>query len=200
MTNHLQETLTGLFASKVRAQALGYLIPRNHRGFSLSELARATGISTSSLQHECYKLASLGILTDRREGNARRYSVNNDHPMVPALTTLVVLGVGMGPMLRAAVEDLDLTCRVAIAGSLDPGADPASVLVVGDATFLDFSVLEGRLANIFRAVDLPLPPLAYYADDDWQARLRSGNALVATWCAGPGTTVFGPPIVPSWGP
>jgi len=194
----MTDLLSGLFASKVRAAVLVFLLPRAHRGYSLTELARATGLSTSSLQHECYKLVDLGVLRDRREGNARRYRPNPENPTLAPLTALVTAAVGLGPMLRAAIEDLDIDGQVAIAGILAPTADPPALLVIGNVPFARFADLESRLAPLLATLGLPMPALTYYRRDDWDARLLSGNALVAAWRSGPGYSLYGPPIVPSW--
>ena len=60
----MTDLLAELFSSKVRAAALGVFLPRPHCWFSLTELSRLLGLPVSSLQHECYKLARLGLLRD----------------------------------------------------------------------------------------------------------------------------------------
>ena len=90
----MTDLLAELFSSKVRAAVLGMLLPRPHRWFSLTELSRSLGLPVSSLQHECYKLARVGLLHDQRSGNVRRYAPDPAFPLLRPLTALVLAPKG----------------------------------------------------------------------------------------------------------
>src|SRR4051795_12092766 len=102
----MNELLSELFSSKVRAAVLGYMLPRPQVAVSLTEFSRILGLPISSLQHECYKLERVGVIKGKREGNSRRYRVNPACPVLPELTALVVKGIGEDQALRAALEDI----------------------------------------------------------------------------------------------
>ncbi|MEA2530443.1 MAG: hypothetical protein QOG89_2087, partial [Thermomicrobiales bacterium] len=86
--------LTELFSSKVRAAVLGQMLTRPHLRYSLTDLSRLLDIPISSLQHECYKLERIGVLLARRDGNARRYRVDQTCSVLRELTALVVAALG----------------------------------------------------------------------------------------------------------
>ena len=102
----MTDLLAELFSSKVRAAVLGMLLPRPHRWFSLTELSRSLGLPVSSLQHECYKLARVGLLHDQRTGNVRRYAPDPAFPLLKPLTALVLAAVPLSESLPAAAEGM----------------------------------------------------------------------------------------------
>jgi len=73
----MNELLSELFSSKVRAAVLGHVLPRPQVALSLTEFSRLLDLPISSLQHECYKLERIGIineLTNRQRGRVFSYS------------------------------------------------------------------------------------------------------------------------------
>lgn len=181
----MAEPLAELFASKVRAAVLGHLLPRPHLGFSLTDLSRLLGLPISSLQHECYKLARIGILRDSRAGNARLYRPDPRSSLLPPLTALVVAAIGHHVALPAALEgipDLDLAF---LAGALpaDPTAvDPPHLVLVGDLTL---EQVDGAFARAVIASGSGPLELAYFRSADWHARRATGSAYVADLLTSP---------------
>ena len=177
------DRLAELFSSKVRAAVLGYLLPRPHLAASLTELSRLLDLPISSLQHECYKLVRLGVLRDRRAGNARRYRPDPTSPLLPALTALVVATIGREAALRAAVAGMPELERAFLAGDLGPGGDPRLVLV-GE---LPLDALDTAVERI--AVALGRDPtaidLAFFRPADWRTRVATGNPFAADLLGGP---------------
>ena len=100
----MNEILSELFSSKLRAAVLEQMLPRPHVGYSLTDLSRLLELPISSLQHECYKLERIGVVKARRDGNSRRYRVNPDCAVLKELTALIVVAIGHEPALRASME------------------------------------------------------------------------------------------------
>ena len=119
------DTLGELFSSRIRASVLAYLVAREEGRFSLTELSRALGLSVSSIQHECYKLERLGILSGRREGASRRYWLNRDKSFVPVLMWLVISVIGQPTVLRFALHGID-----GLEGALLTNTDDAPTLTL----------------------------------------------------------------------
>jgi DNA-binding transcriptional ArsR family regulator len=104
--NQMNELLSELFSSKVRAAVLCHMLPRPQAAFSLTEFSRILDLPISSLQHECYKLERIGVIRGRREGNSRRYRVDATCPVLPELTALIVAAMGQEAAIRAALSDV----------------------------------------------------------------------------------------------
>ncbi len=175
-----------LFASKLRAAVLTWMIPRPHRGFSLTELSRELGLPISSLQHECYKLERIGVLTSRRFGASRRYSINPGSLVRPELTALVVRAIGEDVALTAALEDVAGLETAFVAAELplseEVRQDPNALLplvLIGDIGLDDLDAVQQRAAAI---LGLPLARLeiVYFPRTDWTERVRQ-RAPYAVW-------------------
>lgn len=174
----MSDLLAELFASKVRAAVLSYLLPRPHLGLSLTDLARRLDLPISSLQHECYKLERLGVLRGRRDGNARRYRVDPTCPVHAPLTALVLAALGPLPALAAALDgvsglEVAFLTGVDAAATALPGTTPRLVLI-GD---VPLEALDAAVARV--EVALGAAPgtvaLVYFRTTDWRERLARGD-------------------------
>jgi hypothetical protein len=174
------EPLAELFSSRVRAAVLGLVLPRPHLRFSLTDLSRRLGLPVSSLQHECYKLARLGLLRDERVGNARLYRPDPAWPLLEPLTALTVRAMPLEEALRGAVEGVPGIEGAWISG--DPGSPPAAVYVVVVGS-LGVEELDG-LFDRCRVALAPIASssrleLAFFRPADWQGRLDRGDPFAA---------------------
>lgn len=182
----MAELLAELLSSKVRAAVLGHLLPRPHLGFGLTDLSRRLDLPISSLQHECYKLARLGVLRDERAKGSRHYRPDPRCPILRPLTTLVLAALGPEAALAAAVEGVaGLDAAFVAGGPAGDGGIPHLVLV-GE---LSIEAVDGVLARATAALAADPaaaspPELAYFRPGDWQARLASGNRYAATLVGG----------------
>ncbi len=195
------EFLSELFASRVRAAVLGHVVPRPHRGYSLTELSRFLSLPISSLQHECYKLERIGILTSQRDGASRRYSVNPDFPLRRELTALVVGALGQRASLQATLEHVQTLESAFIAAQL-PLADDVildsgtaiPLVLVGDIPLEEIDAVQSRAADL---LGLPAGRIeaVYYLPEDWRSRVAQ-RAPYAVWLLeGPRTHLLGEPVV-----
>lgn len=181
----MSELLAELFSSRVRSAVLALVLPRPHLPFSLTEMSRRLGLPVSSLQHECYKLARLGLLRDERRGNARLYSPDAAWPLLEPLTALVVRALPVETVLSAAIEGIDGLTDVWLAGELRSRTDPVYLVVIGS---VDVETLDGVFARaqfaIVPAVSLRRFELAYFRPADWSRRLATGDGFAASLAAG----------------
>jgi DNA-binding transcriptional ArsR family regulator len=166
------EPLAELFSSRVRAAVLRLVLARPHLKFSLTELSRRLELPVSSLQHECYKLARLGLLRDERVGNARLYRPDAAWPLLEPLTALTVRAMPLEEALHGAVEGVAGIDSAWVSGDLGSPLTPVYVVVVGS---LGVEELDGVFARCRVALD-PIAgtgrvELAYFRPADWQARL-----------------------------
>jgi DNA-binding transcriptional ArsR family regulator len=194
MTN---DFLGELFASKLRAAVLSWMIPRPHRGFSLTELSRALGLPISSLQHECYKLERIGVLTSRRYGASRRYSINSASPVAPELTALVVRANGEEESLTATLEDTANLDSAFIAAelplSMEVRNDAGTVIplvLIGDLTLDEIDAIQGRVASLLNLPSSRLE-IVYFPPADWSDRVSQSNPYAIWLLENPRTHLAG---------
>jgi hypothetical protein len=179
----VSDLLAELFSSRVRAAVLTLVLSRPHIGFSLTDLSRRLGLPVSSLQHECYKLARLGLLRDERVGNARRYRPNPDWRLLEPLAALAVRALPLEEALRGAVEQVSGMEAAWLAG--EPGTPGALYLVVIGR--LSVEDVDGVFARARIALEPRLGPgtleLAYFGPADWRGRVLANDAFAAALIA-----------------
>lgn len=172
------ELLAELFSSRIRASLLTYLVPRLDKRFSLTELSRELDIPISSLQHECYKLERLKVLTGRREGGSRRYRVAVERPVTEALVHLVVATLGIEHALREAFAAIDGLAGALIAASPEPATGGGLHLVlIGD---LALEQVQATLVLVARLSGHPPEAieLAFFQPADWRHHHDLGHPVV----------------------
>lgn len=176
----MTDLLSELFSSKVRAAVLGMLLPRPHCWFSLTELSRSLGLPVSSLQHECYKLARVGLLHDQRTGNVRRYAPDPAFPLLKPLTALVLAAVPLSESLPAAAEGMTGIEQGWLTS--EPGARYARpfLVVIGNLGIEDLDALFERSRVAAAAAGTGDIELAYYPSTEWARRLASRDPFVTS--------------------
>ena len=189
------DLLTELFSSRVRAAVLRYLLPRPHLGFSLTDLSRELDLPISSLQHECYKLARLGVLTVTRVGAARMYQPNAEFPLLAPLTTLVIHAVGTEVALAAALDGMP-ALQLALLST--PFADHVAehalgcLVLVGEMTLEQVDEAHGRARSMIDSGPAaPELELAYFRPGDWDLRRANHDPLVTDLLAAPHLVLTG---------
>ena len=179
----MTDLLAELFSSKVRAAVLGMLLPRPHRWFSLTELSRSLGLPVSSLQHECYKLARVGLLHDQRTGNVRRYAPNPDFPLLKPLTSLVLAAVPLTETLPAAAEGMSSIEQGWLTGEPDARHARPFLVVIGNLGIEELDALFERARAAAAAAGTVEIELAYYPSREWARRLEKQDPFVSSLAA-----------------
>ncbi|MCA9880369.1 MAG: helix-turn-helix transcriptional regulator [Thermomicrobiales bacterium] len=176
----MTDLLAELFSSKVRAAVLGMLLPRPHRWFSLTELSRALGLPVSSLQHECYKLARVGLLHDQRSGNVRRYAPEPGFPLLKPLTTLVLASLPLAESLPAAAEGVAGLEQGWLTGEPRARHARSFLVVIGNLGIEDLDALFERSRVAVAAAGTGDIELAYYPSTEWARRLASHDPFASS--------------------
>lgn len=178
----MNDLLAELFSSKIRAAVLGHVLPRPHRGFSLTDLSRLLDLPVSSLQHECYKLERIGVLFARRAGNARLYRINPRCPVLTPLTNLIITAIGPEAALRGAIEAVPGLESGFLVGTI-PGAgesataDPPRLVLIGEIALDELDALLARAETALGMTPGTLE-MAFFRPTDWQSRLDDANPYV----------------------
>jgi DNA-binding transcriptional ArsR family regulator len=171
----LPDLLAELFSSRVRAAVLSLLLPRPHLAFSLTELSRRLGLPVSSLQHECYKLARLGLLRTERVGNTRRYRPDPAWPLLEALTALTVRALPPVDALAGAAEGVAGLEACWVSGALEARSEPLYLVVIGEIGLDDVDGVFARARVVVAPWESGRLELAYFRSPDWRDRVRRGD-------------------------
>jgi DNA-binding transcriptional ArsR family regulator len=161
------DLLAEIFSSQVRADVLGWMVPRRDTGYSLTDLSRSLGLAVSSVQHEVYKLERLGILLGRRDGSSRRYRLTLNDPLTIALERLVVTSIGIAQAFRTAMQDTGGLEWATLAASSADGREGATLVLVGDLE------LDGILG-----IDPASVSMSFFSNELWRQHQMDGHPLV----------------------
>jgi len=128
----------------VRSDAVGTILAEvflhPDQEFTVTELARRTGVSQPVVHKEVSRLIAAEVLSDRREGNNRLVRVNQLHRLYSPAAEIIEATYGPVPVLSELLTGMDGVTEAFIYGSWaarrmgESGGPPrdVDVLVVGE--------------------------------------------------------------------
>jgi hypothetical protein len=186
--------LAELLSSRVRAQVVTFLAVRSDTAYSLTEIARGLGLSISSVQHECYKLERLTILTARPDRGSRRYQLNRSFALTEPLVTMVFSAFAPLHLLEISLQDAvadGSLAAAALVGDVQaaPGF-PIHLVLIGALSLDQLASIQERAPRL-----LGIPPesfdVAFFSRDQWDVHVASGQEFVARLLREPVTPIVG---------
>lgn len=185
-------TIEDALFSKTRSAVLGLLFGRSDERFHLRAIVRAAGAGVGSVQRELKTLEAAGLVERSAEGRQVYYRANARSPVFSELRALVAKTVGMGSVIRMALEPLAQRIRVAFIygsgarGELTAGSD-VDVLVIGSVAFGDVvEALHDTQARLGREVNPSV-----FTSMEWVQRLRGRDHLASALMRGEKLFVIG---------
>lgn len=173
-------TIEDALFSRTKSAVLGLLFGRSDERFHVRAIVRAVGVGMGSVQRELKTLEAAGLVERIAEGRQVYYRANARTPVFNELRVLVAKTVGLGSVLRTALEPLAQRIRVAFIygsgarGELTAGSD-VDVLVIGSVAFGDVvEALQDAQTRLGREVN----PSVFTARE-WVDRLRRRNHLAS---------------------
>lgn len=100
--------LQDILSSKGRAEIFRLLFGLVDRELHVREMERQSGLSVRTVQQELVKLADLGLLQARRDGNRLYYRAHTSHPLYPEIHGLVLKTCGLAEVLRKPLHHKDV--------------------------------------------------------------------------------------------
>jgi DNA-binding transcriptional ArsR family regulator len=200
MDDSVNEILSELFSSKIRAAVLEQMLPRPHVGYSLTDLSRLLELPISSLQHECYKLERIGVLKARRDGNSRRYRVDPTCPVLKELTALIVVALGPQEALRATMENV-VGLDAAFLAATTPltseaqAAGPVPLVLIGEISLEEIDAAQERVTKLLGLAPGKIEAV-FYRSGDWRSRLHQQSQYAMWLVSGPRTDLHGDVLNP----
>ena len=129
------DQLVSLIGSKTRAEIFRLLFQRAGIELYLRELQRRSGLSIRPVQQELSKLAQMGLVKLRSDGNRIYYGANTEHPLFPEIRAIVEKTSGVVSSLENALAgpgvDLAFVFGSVGAGKARPDSD-LDLFVVGN--------------------------------------------------------------------
>ena len=178
MADRVAEALFG----KTRRNVLSLLFGRSDEQFYMRQIARMTGVSTASVQHELARLTEAELVIRSPDGKQVYYRANTFSPVFSEIRSLMEKTVGAVAVLRTTLSELSGEGRIDLAflyGSFASGtqvsASDVDVMVIGDTTLSELiPVLRQAQDRLGREINPSVYPRA-----EFQERLRAGEHFVS---------------------
>lgn len=134
--------LAEILSSKVRAELFRILWASTPIECHLRDLERKAGMTVGSIQQEVKKLALLGLLEKRVDGNRAYFKANTAHPLYEDIRQLVLKTVGIADVFRNALAQQKIQWAF-VFGSIADGSAKAhsdiDLFIVGDIGLRELS-------------------------------------------------------------
>ncbi|MEO8121259.1 MAG: nucleotidyltransferase domain-containing protein [Rhodoferax sp.] len=182
--------LADLLFGTYRKKVLSLLLLHPDMDYHVRELARQTGTAPGTLHKELVRLAAVGLLTRKEQGNQVRYQANPQCPAFPELAGLLRKTTGAAQVLTEALQPLAPPLAL-IFGSVASGSETArsdiDLLVIGDLGFADLvRATHPAQAELGREIN----PVVYSATE-FQRRVQAADPFVVEILAKPKLFLMG---------
>lgn len=175
--------LSKLFGSQCRKKLLEkFILERKFNAeahFFIRELARDVGEQVNSVRRELTNLETLGILKARANDKKKVYRLNNDCPILGALTTIFTTYFDAMGAVRAYFKNRRGIDLLVVASEITDMALPTTnnvvdIFIIGEIDKIDFNDFLAK--NFFgRKIRY-----AVMTRDDLEQRLTYGDKLIVT--------------------
>jgi predicted nucleotidyltransferase len=177
---------------KTRGAVLGLLLNRPDEEFYVRQIARLSGASLGPVQRELKVLAGVGILKCRQVGHQLLYSADLACPVGHELSALITKTVGLGDVLRRALNPVSAHVRVAfIFGSFARGQQGANsdvdLMLIGNVTF---AAVAKALGEPQRILGREINPNVY-RPSEFAAKIHAGQHFVSSVLNAPKAFLIG---------
>jgi len=149
-------------------------------------------VNSRHLLRELHALRDAGLLTAKSVGNQIIYQLNPDCPIYDEVRSIVRKTLGLGGVLREALELLSAKIELAyVYGSLAQGTERSDsdvdLMIVGDISLREISPLLG---DAHRAIRREISPTLYQSREYADA-LEDSNSFVRRVHDGPRIDLLG---------
>lgn len=184
------DILATILSSRARVEIfrllLGCTTPELHN----REIVRRAGLSESAIRQELQKLARIGLMIRRRDGNRVYYKANRNHALFTDLRQVVLKTCGLVDILKPKLSTASIKVAFvfgALAGAGDPEGDGVDLLVIGREGAMGLNLL---LTGVTEQMGREIKPHVI-TESDYREKLRSGDRFVTRVMAGPRIFVIG---------
>lgn len=183
-------TLRLLLSSRVKAETFRLLFGLRNEELHVREIARRAGLNDATVRQELKRLAELGLVVVRRDGNRSYYRANREHPLYPDIRGLVLKTDGLADILRDALGDRGIDVALVFgslaAGDEKPGSD-IDLMVIGS---VGFHALSARLRGVGAQLGREINPVVF-SMSEFTKRRQSRDHFLATVLRAPKLFLIG---------
>jgi predicted nucleotidyltransferase len=175
-----------LFTS-TQQKVLGLLFGQPDRSFFVTQIMELAKSGRGAVQRELRRLESAGLVSVEMHGNQKHYQANSESPLFDEICRIVRKTVGLKEPLKAAVESLAVTVRLAlvygsVAKRTDTSASDVDLLIVADELTLED--VYAALSAAEKLLDRKINP-TLYTSEEFDRRRSRGNAFLKRVLSGP---------------
>ncbi|HYI81124.1 MAG TPA: MarR family transcriptional regulator [Thermoleophilaceae bacterium] len=174
-----------IFRSDLQARLLAALLLDDGEPLTAQDLLDRLGATSTTLHRELGRLERAGLIEHDRVGRTRRYRAATDSPIHEPLRELLQRTLGVEPLLRRALSDVDGVEAAAIFGSWAAGEtnedSDIDLLVVGE---MDRDDLLSQVREVEAQAHREIDVTAYRADE-FARRRDEGSGFLQTVLRGP---------------
>lgn len=172
--------LAGALFTQTQQRVLGLLFGQPQRSFTVTELIGLTGAGSGAVQRELAKLAASGLVTLQPIGNQKHYQANPVAPIHDELVAIVRKTIGLADPLRDALAPLAERIDAAfvygsVAKARDHAGSDIDLMILSET--LTYAEVMLALHALIERIGRDISP-TLYTREEWQRRLREGNAFV----------------------
>ena len=182
--------LAQVLSSRVRAGIFNALFGHGHEEIHLRELQRRVGLSLGAVRQDIEKLAQMGLVTRRRDGNRLYYRADESHPLFPDISQMVLKTVGLADVLARALRDDSIKCAFvfgSVAQGLEKSESDIDLFIVGAIGLRKVSSLLSGIGNrVGREINPHVLTL-----EELNQRVKSNDHLISSVLASPKVFVIG---------
>jgi predicted nucleotidyltransferase/DNA-binding MarR family transcriptional regulator len=182
--------------SRTQQGVLGLLFGQPDRSFFATEIIRAVGAGSGTVQRELAKLEASGLAVVRMLGNQKHYQANPESPVFAELASIAQKTVGIAEPLRGALDALVNKIEVAfVYGSMAKRSETARsdidlMVISNEVTYADvFAALEAASERLGR----PINPTVH-TRKDWIRLLKDENSFAVRVMRQPKIMIVGSEI------
>jgi len=180
-----------LFTSRTRAKLLTLFLTESKKEFYVRELQRKIKENVTSVRRELENLKELGLVSERKEGIQKFYSLNKNHPIYEELRRIILKTEGVGKVLKDKLSKLAEIKYSIIYGSFAKGTEIESsdvdLMVIG-------TVDEKKLLEQIRKAENEIGREVNYilwSGKEFRKKIKEKNSLLMNIVKSPVIEVIG---------
>ena len=161
---------------QTRGALLACFFGHADQSFYVRQLVREIGGGHGAIQRELKRLADLGLLVKRMQGNQVLYQANSESPVFFEIKSLIAKTVGAHDAIGSALAPLSQAIKIAfIYGSVARQTERANsdvdLMVIGNIPFGD---VVTALSPVQKMLNREINP-AIFPVSEFKSKLKSGN-------------------------
>ena len=183
-------TLSKIFASKVKASFFEILFGIDNNELHLREIQRRSGFAVETVRQEANNLESIDLLSKREDGNRTYYKANKDHPLYEDIHKIVIKTSGLKEILKKELDNPEIQFAF-VFGSMANGTSNSEsdidLFIIGD---LGLRIVSEMTINSSSTLGREINPHTSTLKE-FKTRLSKGNHLVNQVYNGPKIMIIG---------